>query len=45
MRGTRNPHVHGFGIFGRVQTAQNQHYLSLETPGHLIEIKKFPGTF
>ena len=35
-------HFHDFGIFGRVQTPQNQHYLSLETPRHLKQIKKIP---
>ena len=33
-----------FGIFGRVQTPKNQHYLSLETPGHLNENQQNMGT-
>ena len=41
----QNPHVHDFGICGRVQSPQNQHYLSLERPGHLNNIKKISGTF
>ena len=28
------PHFHDFGIFGRVQTPQNQLVLSLETSGY-----------
>ena len=32
--GPRNPHFYDFGILGRVQTLQNQLFLSLETPGH-----------
>ena len=38
--GPKNPHFHDFGIFGRVQTPKNQHYLSLDTPGHFNKIKK-----
>ena len=40
MLGTKNLHFHDLGILGRVQPAQNQYYLSLETPGHLNKIKK-----
>ena len=36
----QNPHFCDFGIFGRVQTPQYQHYLSSEAPGHLKKIKK-----
>ena len=45
MGGTETPHLYDFGIFGRVPEPQNQLYLSLETPGHLNQIKKTPGTF
>ena len=37
-----NPHFYDFGIFERVTKPQNQHYLSLETPGHLKKIKENP---
>ena len=37
MLEARNPHFHDLWILGRVQTPQKQHYLSLETPGHLTK--------
>ena len=40
----KNPHFYDSGFFGRVPELQNQHYLSLETPGYLNESRKFPGT-
>ena len=38
-------HFYDFRIFEPVTKPQNQHYLSLETPGHLNKIKKIHGTF
>ena len=35
MGETESPHVHDFGIFGRVPEPQNQYHSSLETPGYL----------
>ena len=37
-------YFYDFGTFGRVKTPQNQHDLSLETPGHSTQIKKHMGT-
>ena len=36
----KTPHFYDFGILGRVPEPQSQLCLSLETPGHLKEIKK-----
>ena len=41
---TQNYNFHDFLGFGPVTKPQNQHYLSLETPGHLKQIKKNLGT-
>ena len=38
----RNSKFHDFWIFEPVTKPQSQHYLSLETPGHLKQIKKLP---
>ena len=38
----QTPHFYDFGILGRVPEPQNQLFLSLETPGHLKQIKKIP---
>ena len=38
----QNHHFYDFGIFERVPAPQNQLSLSLETPGHLKQIKKNP---
>ena len=45
MGEAQTPHYYDFGIFEPVTKPQNQHYLSLETPGYLKQIKKNPGTF
>ena len=45
MREPPTLHFYDFGIFGRVQTPQNQYYFSLETPGHLNKIKNMPWAF
>ena len=45
MGEAQTPHFYDFGIFEPVTKPQNQHYLSLETPRHLNEIKKIPGPF
>ena len=37
-------HFYDFGIFEPVTKPQNQHYFSLETPGHLKTTKKNMGT-
>ena len=42
MGETKTPHFYDFGIFEPVTKPQNQHYLSLETPGHSKKIKKNP---
>ena len=43
--GARTPHFYDFGSVEPVVKPQNQHYLFLETPGHLKKIKKFSGAF
>ena len=45
MGETQTPHFYDFWIFEPVTKPQNQQFLSLETPGHLKQIKKTPGTF
>ena len=42
MGEAQTPHFYDFGIFEPVAKPQNQHYLSLETPGHLKKIKIKP---
>ena len=42
MGETKTPHVYDFGIVEPVTKPQNQHYLSLETPGHAKKIKTNP---
>ena len=42
MGETKHPQVHDFGIFKTVTKPQNQHHLSLETPGHRKQISKIP---
>ena len=39
MRETETPHVHDFGISGRVAEPRNHLSLSLETPGYLKRIQ------
>ena len=45
MGEAQTPDFYDFGIFEPVTKPQNQHCLSLDTPGHSKEIKKNPGTF
>ena len=45
MGEAQTPHFYDFGIFEPVTKPQNQHYLSLETPGYSKAIEKIPGTF
>ena len=45
MGEAQTPHFHDFGIFEPVTKPQNQYYLSLETPGHLKQIKKNTWNF
>ena len=40
----QNSKLHDLWIFEPATKPQNQHDLSLETPGHLTKIKKKPGT-
>ena len=40
----KNHHFYDFGIWGRVQTPQNQLLSSLETPGYL-KFRRTPQTF
>ena len=40
MGEAQTPHFYDFGIFEPVTKPQNQHHLSLETPGHLTKTKK-----
>ena len=41
----QNSKFHDFLVFQPVTKAQNQHYLSSETPGHLKKTKKNMGTY
>ena len=45
MGETKTPHFYDFGIFETVAKPQNQLFVSLETPGHLKQIKKKPKHF
>ena len=40
----QNRHFYDFGIFGRVQTLQNQLFSSLETPRYLKKSRNNTGT-
>ena len=40
-----NPHVHDFGISGRVHDSKNQQYVSLATPGHSKQFHKHSDVF
>ena len=42
MGETKTPPFYDLGIFGCVQTPQNQVFLSLETPRYFKQIKKIP---
>ena len=42
MGGAQTPHFYDFRIFEPVSKPQNQFFLSLETAGHLKQIKKKP---
>ena len=42
MGEAQTPHFYDFGIFEPVTKPQNQHYLSLETPGYSKKINKNP---
>ena len=42
---TKAPHVHGFRIFGRVHSSQNQLVSTLETQGYLKSFKKIQNRF
>ena len=42
MGETKTPHFYDFGIFEPVTKPQNQHYLSLETPGYSKKINQNP---
>ena len=42
MGEAQTPHFYDFGIFEPVTKPQNQHYLSLETPGCSKQINKNP---
>ena len=42
MGEAQTPHFYDFGIFEAVTKPQNQHYLSLETPGYSNKIEKKP---
>ena len=45
MGEARTPHFYEFGISEPVTMPKNQHYLFLETPGHIKKIQKIHGTF
>ena len=42
MAEPKNPHFYDFGAFERALAFQDQLFLSLETPGHLKQIKEKP---
>ena len=45
MGETETPRFFDFGTFGRVPGAQNQLFLFSDTPGNLVNRRKFPNRF